>query len=126
MSSQSNGNVSAQASADLLDHIQNHLYTAVVSDALDELGIRHQAMREYLRPVLPDAVYAGWARTILCRDVYQVSDKPYELEIEALDSILPNEVVVVATGSSIRNAPWGDCYPRQQQHAAHAARWWMC
>ena len=108
MSSQSNGNVSAQASADLLDHIQNHLYTAVVSDALDELGIRHQAMREYLRPVLPDAVYAGWARTILCRDVYQVSDKPYELEIEALDSILPNEVVVVATGSSIRNAPWGE------------------
>jgi 4-hydroxy-4-methyl-2-oxoglutarate aldolase len=108
MSNQTNGNSSAKPKAELLDRIQETLYTAVVSDALDELGIRHQAMREYLRPMLPDAVYAGWARTILCRDVYQISDKPYDLEIEALDSILPDEVVVVGTGSSVRNAPWGE------------------
>jgi regulator of RNase E activity RraA len=108
MSYESNGIPSPKSCSDLLDHIQNKLYTAVVSDALDELGIRNQAMREYLRPVLPDAVYAGWARTILCRDVYQASANPYDLEIEALDSILPNEVVVVATSSSIRNAPWGE------------------
>jgi regulator of RNase E activity RraA len=108
MSNQINGNSSPKPKTELLDRIQNTLYTAVVSDALDELGIRHQAMREYLRPLLPDAVYAGWARTVLCRDVYHVSDKPYELEIEALDSILPDEVIVVATGSSIRNAPWGE------------------
>lgn len=108
MSNKINGNLSSQPKTELLNRIQNTLYTAVVSDALDELGMRHQAMREYLRPLLPDAVYAGWARTILCRDVYQVSDKPYDLEIEALDSILPEEVVVVATGSSIRNAPWGE------------------
>ena len=108
MSNQINGSSSAKPKAELLDRIQETLYSAVVSDALDELGIRHQAMREYLRPMLPDAVYAGWARTILCRDVYQISDKPYDLEIEALDSILPDEVVVVGTGSSVRNAPWGE------------------
>jgi 4-hydroxy-4-methyl-2-oxoglutarate aldolase len=108
MSNQINGSSSAKPKAELLDRIQETLYTAVISDALDELGIRHQAMREYLRPMLPDAVYAGWARTILCRDVYQISGKPYDLEIEALDSILPDEVVVVSTGSSVRNAPWGE------------------
>src|SRR5882724_1211411 len=91
-----------------LDDIQSSLYTAVISDALDELGIRQQAMREYVRPLLPNAVYAGWARTILCQDVFQESEMPYALEIEAIDSILANEVVVVSTNSSTRNAPWGE------------------
>jgi hypothetical protein len=37
--------------ADLCAFAEQNLYTAVVSDALDQLGVRHQAMREYLRPV---------------------------------------------------------------------------
>ncbi len=85
-----------------------HLYTAVVSDSLDQLGIRHQAMREYLRPLFPTCKFAGWARTIACSDVYYVSENPYDLEIEAMDSILPGEVVVVSTQHSLRNAPWGE------------------
>jgi regulator of RNase E activity RraA len=108
MSARPNGKRIAQTEATLLDTIQSDLYTAVISDALDELEIRHQAMREYVRPLLPDAVYAGWARTILCMDVYYTSEKPYALEIEAIDSILEDEVVVVATHSSVRNAPWGE------------------
>jgi 4-hydroxy-4-methyl-2-oxoglutarate aldolase len=87
---------------------EEYLYTAVVSDALDQLGIRHQAMREYLRPLFPDCKFAGWARTIACSDVYHVSENPYDLEIEAMDSILPGEVVVVSTQQSLRNAPWGE------------------
>jgi 4-hydroxy-4-methyl-2-oxoglutarate aldolase len=87
---------------------EEHLYTAVVSDSLDQLGIRHQAMREYLRPLFPACKFAGWARTIACSDVYHISDNPYDLEIEAMDSILPGEVVVVSTQQSLRNAPWGE------------------
>ncbi len=87
---------------------EQHLYTAVVSDSLDQLGIRHQAMREYLRPLFPTCKFAGWARTIACSDVYYVSENPYDLEIEAMDSILPGEVVVVSTQHSLRNAPWGE------------------
>ena len=41
-------------------------------------------------------------------DMHYVPDNPYTLEIEAVDSILPGEVVVVATGGSVRNAPWGE------------------
>jgi 4-hydroxy-4-methyl-2-oxoglutarate aldolase len=108
MSARPNGKRIASAEATLLDTIQRDLYTAVISDALDELEIRHQAMREYVRPLAPDAVYAGWARTILCMDVYYTSENPYALEIEAIDSILEDEVVVVATHSSVRNAPWGE------------------
>ena len=65
-------------------------------------------MAEYIRPLFPSAVFAGWARTVTCMDVYHASDDPYGLEIEAIDSIQPDEVVVVATGNSRRNAPWGE------------------
>lgn len=87
---------------------EERLYTAVVSDSLDQIGIRNQAMREYLRPLFPRCKFAGWARTIACSDVYHISNDPYELEIEAMDSILPGEVVVVSTQQSLRNAPWGE------------------
>jgi regulator of RNase E activity RraA len=41
-------------------------------------------------------------------DVHHETPDPYAKEIEAVDSILPGEVVVVATGRSTRNAPWGE------------------
>lgn len=93
---------------ELFERVQRNLYTAVIADALDELGAHEQAMREYLRPVSPEGKFVGWARTIVCRDVYYIPPDPYSLEIEAVDSILPGEVVAVSTGESKRNAPWGE------------------
>jgi regulator of RNase E activity RraA len=88
--------------------IENELYTAVISDALDEVGYCDRAMREYLRPLALDMVVAGWARTVACTDVYHVPAEPYAMELEALDSTLPGEVLVVSTNNSTRNAPWGE------------------
>lgn len=87
---------------------ETKLYTAVVSDSLDQLGHRHQAMREYLRPVHKGCVFAGWARTISCSDIYHIPEDPYDVEIAAVDSLLPGEVAVVGTQKSVRNAPWGE------------------
>ncbi len=87
---------------------EQNLYTAVVSDSLDQLGVRHQAMREYLRPVHKGCTFAGWARTISCSDIYHIPENPYDVEIEAVDSLLPGEVAVVGTQKSLRNAPWGE------------------
>src|SRR5215470_1938317 len=88
--------------------VEQNLYTAVVSDSLDELGVRQQAMREYLRPLYGRPRFAGWARTLACSDIYHTPDDPYSVEIEAVDSLLPGEVAVVGTGKSTRNAPWGE------------------
>jgi regulator of RNase E activity RraA len=101
------GRTSAEA-FDLFAHIERTLYTAVVSDALDDLGVREQAMAEHLRPIGPQVKFVGRARTVSCMDVYHLDGDPYGMEIEAIDSILPGEVVVVATGGSRRNAPWGE------------------
>lgn len=92
----------------ICEFVERTLYTAVVSDSLDQLGIRHQAMSEYLRPVHKGCKFAGWARTISCSDVYHVVDDPYAMEIEAVDSLLPGEAAVIGTQKSKRNAPWGE------------------
>ncbi len=92
----------------LCQYAEENLYTAVVSDSLDQLDLRHQAMREYLRPVHPKCKFAGWARTIACSDVYRIPADPYAVEIEAVDSLLPGEAAVVGTQNSLRNAPWGE------------------
>src|SRR3954452_5520570 len=92
----------------LCEFAESHLYTAVVSDSMDQLGIRTQAMREYLRPVHGRCTFAGWARTISCSDIYHMPADPYSVEIEAVDSLLPGEVAVVGTQKSVRNAPWGE------------------
>ena len=92
----------------LFRFIEEHLYTAVISDSLDEVGYKEQALREYIRPLSPDAKFAGWARTFSYIDVYHVPSEPYAAEIEAMDSVLIGEVVVASTGGSLRNAPWGE------------------
>jgi 4-hydroxy-4-methyl-2-oxoglutarate aldolase len=99
---------SRNGSLELCAFVEQNLYTAVVSDALDELGVRHQAMREYLRPVHGRCKFAGWARSISCSDIYHIPANPYGMEIEAVDSLLPGEVAVVSSGKSTRNAPWGE------------------
>lgn len=96
------------ADLELFEHVEKNLYTAVLADSLDEMGLRQQAMRQSMRPLSPDLVFTGWARTISCMDVHYLCDDPYELEIEAIDSLMSGEVAVVATGNSERNAPWGE------------------
>jgi regulator of RNase E activity RraA len=95
-------------SLELPDRLRENLYTAVVADALDEAGERNQAMSERLRPLTTNHVFSGWARTILCMDLHYTPADPYAKEIEAVDSLEPGEVAVVATGQSSRNAPWGE------------------
>jgi 4-hydroxy-4-methyl-2-oxoglutarate aldolase len=92
----------------LFKTIEEQLYTAVICDALDDLGYRHQAMHQRLRPLFPNISFSGWVRTISCVDVSHTPEEPYAKEIEAVDSILPGEVVVVSTSYSGQNAPWGE------------------
>jgi 4-hydroxy-4-methyl-2-oxoglutarate aldolase len=106
--SNSTESLNQQRDLALCEFVEKNLYTAVVSDALDQTGARNQAMREYLRPVYPSCKVAGWARTISCSDLYHIAEDPYRVEIEAVDSLLPGEVAVVGTQKSIRNAPWGE------------------
>ncbi len=93
---------------DLLDLIERKLYCAVLSDVLDSLGHRNQAMDIRLRPVWPGAVVVGRAHTALTVDVFELRPDPYRLEIEAVDSLKPGDLMIAATGPSTRTCFWGE------------------
>ncbi|MFO1397168.1 MAG: RraA family protein [Burkholderiales bacterium] len=93
-----------------LTAIRERLYTAVLSDVLDDLGCRQQAMPPAIRPLDDALVMAGFARTGLYREVYRVTpdENPYELEMALIDSLHRDEIAVFACGGSRRIAPWGE------------------
>lgn len=92
--------------------IRESLYVAAVCDILDSLGYRQQAMHHRLRPLLPDRKncgFAGRARTVRWMEAdYVQEDDPYGLEIEAVDSLKPGDVIVHSTDYAGTNAPWGE------------------
>jgi regulator of RNase E activity RraA len=100
----------ARSDPDFLSRIRDTLYVAVLSDVLDEVGFRDQALPPRIRPLDESLVMAGFARTGLYRDVYHVApgENPYALEIALIDSLKPGEVPVLACGASGRIAPWGE------------------
>ena len=88
-----------------------HLYTAVLSDVMDEMGLTKQAMRPFVRPVDDTLSFVGKARTALFTNTYSVAEgeNPYEMEIRLLDDLQPGDVPVVACdGPTDRMAPWGE------------------
>lgn len=88
------------------------LHVAAICDVLDELGFRHQAMHQRLRPLLPDiraCGFVGRARTLRWMETdYIVEEDPYGLELDFMDSLLPGEVAVHSSDPSGTNAPWGE------------------
>lgn len=87
----------------------NKLYAAVLSDALDAVGVTTQAMPSRIRPLDDTLVLCGRARTGIYMETAHVDPdvNPYELEIKLIDDLKPDDVAILACGGSGRIAPWG-------------------
>ncbi|MBN1345096.1 MAG: RraA family protein [Phycisphaerae bacterium] len=90
--------------------IRENVYVPVVSDILDDLGIKTQAMHPRLRPLDADnCIMVGRARTLRWMQTdYVVEEDPYGNEIDAIDSLRPGDVVMHSTDYSGTIAPWGE------------------
>jgi 4-hydroxy-4-methyl-2-oxoglutarate aldolase len=93
---------------ELFQRIEKELYSPVISDSLDSLGYRDNAMSHRIRPLRDDFVFAGRARTVSWIDVFVPDPNPYQVEIEFMDKLRPGDVVVTNTDATLRNAPWGE------------------
>jgi 4-hydroxy-4-methyl-2-oxoglutarate aldolase len=93
-----------------IETIRAKLFTSVLSDTLDGLGYRHQAMRPAIRPLDEEKVLVGRARTGFYMEVFHVApgENPYELEIKLIDDLHPGEVAVLGCGAAETIAPWGE------------------
>jgi regulator of RNase E activity RraA len=101
---------------ELFSIVRRELFTCVVGDVMDKLELQHQFLPPQIRPLRADMIVAGRAMPVLAVDVFtekvtgsanQLMAKPFGLMLEALDDLHPNEIYV-STGSSPRNALWGE------------------
>jgi len=100
--------VTFASETEMFDMMRDKLGAAVISDILDSLGAREQAMSADIRPIYQGAIVVGRAYTTLTADIYKVIDDPYKGEIEAVDSLKPNDIMVVCTNRSTRTCFWGE------------------
>ena len=91
-----------------IEQMRQSLYSAVVSDALDSLGYRHQSPRVMLRPMTGEGLMVGRCKTTLWADMFHEDPRPYELELQAVDSCQPDDVVIAAAAGSVHSALWGE------------------
>jgi regulator of RNase E activity RraA len=101
MASKSDGEIT-------LAMMRESLYTAVVCDALDSLGYTYQSPRVPWVPMPQDALLVGRCKTTLWADMYHQDPEPYELELRAVDTCRPDDVLIAAAGGSLRSAVWGE------------------
>jgi regulator of RNase E activity RraA len=101
---------------ELFSTVRRELFTSVVGDVMDKIGLQHQFLPPQIRPLRPDMIVIGRAMPVLSVDVFEekvtgaknkLMEKPFGLMLEALDDLKKDEVYV-NTGSSPRNALWGE------------------
>ena len=83
------------------------LYTPVVGDILDSLGLFHQFLPPGIGPMEAHHKVLGRAMPVLMMDVYGHQEKPFGLLTQALDDLHRGEVYI-AGGAMRRSANWGE------------------
>jgi regulator of RNase E activity RraA len=84
--------------------------SALVSDALDGLGLREHTLDRAIRPLDPGAALVGLAVPVIVRSTEVIPDEPYRGEMAVLDSLRPGEVPVYAVEPGVEAALWGELF----------------
>jgi regulator of RNase E activity RraA len=105
-----------QSDEELFSTVRQELFTCVVGDVMDKMGLQHQFLPPQIRALRPDMILIGRAMPVLAVDVFEekvtgtqnkLMERPFGLMLEALDGLKAGEVYV-NTGSSPRTALWGE------------------
>ncbi|MEZ6131924.1 MAG: RraA family protein [Planctomycetaceae bacterium] len=91
-----------------LQQIRDHLYSAVICDALDAVGLTQQSPRKPFHQLTTNGMIVGRCRTTLWADMFHEDPAPYELELQSVDSCQPDDVLIAAAGGSMRSGIWGE------------------
>ena len=88
------------------DYLSSKLYTAVLSDIMDDLGYSGRVMNNRIRPLFPCRLI-GRAFTVQTTAVTEVPEVPYQGLLKSLDDIREGEIYV-ADASSQTSGFWGE------------------
>lgn len=95
-------------SAARLAELRGQIGSSLVSDALDGVGLRHQALAEGYAPLVVEGAVVGYAFPTRLEAAEEIPEVPYAGLLAALDAIGPGEVWVGATGGFRGAALWGE------------------
>jgi 4-hydroxy-4-methyl-2-oxoglutarate aldolase len=109
---------------DLFNLLKSELYTAVVGDVMDKMGLRRQFLAQAIQPLKSEMMIAGRAMPVLEADIFDegrdtsqgpLAKKPFGLMFEALDDLKSGEIYI-ATGASLRYALFGELMATRALH----------
>lgn len=84
------------------------LYSGAVSDVLDSLGLRNQALPYYILPLALDMVVAGPAFTCQGQPAEDLGSDDSNTRIRMVESIEPGTISVWSSGGHCGSAHWGE------------------
>jgi len=87
-----------KSETELFDYMEKYFYSAALSDILDEMGIKQQAVDPSIgiKPLRTDFVTAGRAYTFL-NAIDTREEDPYELAIKGVDQLRKNSLAVITS-----------------------------
>ncbi len=91
-----------------LEQVRHLLYSAVIADVLDGMGLRDQVVGGAFHHYSGHGVMAGRAKTTLWEEISHVDPNPYELELQAVDTCALGDIFVAAAAGSTRSGIWGE------------------
>jgi regulator of RNase E activity RraA len=105
-----------QPDSETFQSARRELFSAVIGDVMDKLGLQQQFLPPAIVPLERSMVVCGRAMTVLEADVFEeatsgshnpLSARPFGLMMDALDDLKTDEVYI-CTGASPRYALWGE------------------
>jgi regulator of RNase E activity RraA len=106
----------SQSDHEIFQSARRQLFSAVIGDVMDKLGLQQQFLPPAIVPLDRRTVVCGRAMTVLEADFFEESTaashnplaaRPFGLMMDALDDLKPDEVYI-CTGASPRYALWGE------------------
>lgn len=101
-----------QSDGELFEMVRRDLFSAVVGDVMDQMGLLRQFLPPRIRPLRPDMRVVGRAMPVLVEDLSGEGqdsgpEPPFGQMLAALDSLEAHEVYLCAGGSPAY-ALWGE------------------
>lgn len=110
---------------ELFDLMKKELFSAVIGDVMDTMGLVHQFLPPAIRPLEKTMVVAGRAFPVVEADIGTpaidegLAGKPFGVMLEALDDLRPHEVYI-CSGASPDYALWGEIMTVRAWHLGAA------
>lgn len=93
-----------------LAKLKKTLYSGILSDVLDQLGYRNQALSNRIAPMQEGTVIFGQAFTSIGTEVYSMPEDPLTAQCKVVDQLGENEIYVLVTRGNYNCAVFGELF----------------